>query len=167
MAEEKFIVVPWPESQDLFGKEGFEDNCFLAPDDSFGSSAYFVSEDWYNQTFAKTSSENKKDFIRDIAERLLKTLLDQHEYKFIEEIVLPDMSENNGGDALFATHFYPDKELETIIVETSNNEEHTIDWFSTDDGFEIAKVLDTDDYVDPDDGGQDEEKPWDYGKHFD
>lgn len=47
---EKFVVVEWPEIQDLMDLEGFEDNAHLINDerglDKYGSSAYFVSEEW-------------------------------------------------------------------------------------------------------------------------
>lgn len=49
---DKYIVVGWPESQDLMELEGFEDNSYLINDEQgisdFGYSAYFVSEDWLN-----------------------------------------------------------------------------------------------------------------------
>lgn len=48
--EETFVIVQWPEIQDLMEKEGFEENAYLGNDDQFlekyGSSAYFVSQDW-------------------------------------------------------------------------------------------------------------------------
>lgn len=51
--QEKFIVVTWPESQNLMEYEGFEENCHLINDDSgldqYGSSAYFVNEDWLRE----------------------------------------------------------------------------------------------------------------------
>lgn len=47
---EKFVVVEWPEIQDLMDLEGFEDNAHLINDerglDQYGSSAYFVNEEW-------------------------------------------------------------------------------------------------------------------------
>ena len=50
---EKFIVVTWPESQNLMDLEGFEENCHLINDESglaqYGSSAYFVNEDWLRE----------------------------------------------------------------------------------------------------------------------
>ena len=49
---EKFVVVEWPDIQDLMTEEGFEDNAHLILDEvgmsKYGSSAYFVSEDWLN-----------------------------------------------------------------------------------------------------------------------
>ena len=50
---EKYIVVRWPESQELMDKEGFKSHCYLINDEQgledFGSQAYFVEEDWYNR----------------------------------------------------------------------------------------------------------------------
>lgn len=47
---DKFVVVTWPEVQDLMEQEGFEENSYLINDDKglddFGSSAYFVRESW-------------------------------------------------------------------------------------------------------------------------
>lgn len=51
--QEKFIVVTWPDSQNLMEYEGFEENCHLIDDESgldqYGSSAYFVNEDWLRE----------------------------------------------------------------------------------------------------------------------
>lgn len=48
--EDKYIVVTWPEIQDIMDCEGFEENSYLINDykglDDFGSSAYFVKEEW-------------------------------------------------------------------------------------------------------------------------
>lgn len=50
---ERYIVVRWPEIQDLMSCEGFKSHSYLINDDKgmedFGSSAYFVDEDWYNR----------------------------------------------------------------------------------------------------------------------
>lgn len=47
-----YIVVTWPDIQDLMSKRGFKKNAFLINDDNglnqFGSSAYFVKKDWYD-----------------------------------------------------------------------------------------------------------------------
>ena len=48
----KFVVIQWPESQELFSYEGFLDHCHLICDqtgyDQFGDSAYFVDEEWFS-----------------------------------------------------------------------------------------------------------------------
>lgn len=55
---DKFIVVSWPESQALFDAPGFEDNCHLICDEKgmelYGSSAYFVNEEWYKSLGNRT-----------------------------------------------------------------------------------------------------------------
>lgn len=47
-----YVVVTWPDSQNLMEVEGFEDNSYLINDEKgmedFGSSAYFVSVEWLN-----------------------------------------------------------------------------------------------------------------------
>lgn len=56
----KYVVITWPESQNLFDIPGFEENSYLVNDDQgmedFGSSAYFVDEEWLNAL-----NENEKD----------------------------------------------------------------------------------------------------------
>lgn len=46
-----YVIVCWPESQMLMEKEGFYENCSLINSerglDAYGSSAYLVDEDWY------------------------------------------------------------------------------------------------------------------------
>lgn len=53
MKQDLFIVVQWPEVQDLMDKEGFDENAFLINDEKgyikFGDSAYFVNLNWYNE----------------------------------------------------------------------------------------------------------------------
>jgi len=53
MKEETYIIVVWPEIQDLVGLEGFAKNTHLINDDQgveeHGSSAYFVKQVWYER----------------------------------------------------------------------------------------------------------------------
>lgn len=50
---EKYVIVTWPESQELMEYEYFENHSYLINDkqgmEDFGSSAYFVEEDWLNR----------------------------------------------------------------------------------------------------------------------
>lgn len=39
-----YVLVDWPESQDLMNYEGFEDNCEAS---LAVSGAYYVDEEWY------------------------------------------------------------------------------------------------------------------------
>lgn len=47
----RYLIVQWPDVQELMMKEGWEENSFLINDERgvqiYGSSAYFVEEDWY------------------------------------------------------------------------------------------------------------------------
>ena len=45
--QDNFLVVEWPESQELMEHEGFMDNCTLLLNDGFGSASYLVRRDWY------------------------------------------------------------------------------------------------------------------------
>ena len=45
--QDSFLVVEWPESQELMEYEGFMDNCTLLLNDGFGSASYLVRKDWY------------------------------------------------------------------------------------------------------------------------
>lgn len=54
----KYILVEWPDVQYLMGKEGFKENSSLADEEKFGSSAYFVSEEWYDENY----EEEEYDF---------------------------------------------------------------------------------------------------------
>lgn len=57
----KFVIVSWPDVQELMDEDGFEDNSCLINDDKFyeiyGDSAYFVNEDWLKYVDAKNESE--------------------------------------------------------------------------------------------------------------
>lgn len=62
----KYVVVTWPDSQDLMGKPGFRENSYLINDDKgiedFGSSAYFVDEEWLNNAENKPSDAEKERY---------------------------------------------------------------------------------------------------------
>jgi hypothetical protein len=49
----EYYVIKYPESQELQDLKGFDDNAFLINDEKglemFGSSAYFVNKEWYNE----------------------------------------------------------------------------------------------------------------------
>lgn len=48
--EDEYVIVQWPEIQDIMGVEGFDINSSLANDEwsleKYGSSAYFVNKKW-------------------------------------------------------------------------------------------------------------------------
>lgn len=49
--ESNYIIITWPDSQELFDLEGFEENCHLINDEhgleKFGPQAFFVNKQWY------------------------------------------------------------------------------------------------------------------------
>lgn len=47
----KYVLVTWPESQELETRKGFENHCSLADCDKFGPEAYFVEENWLNEEY--------------------------------------------------------------------------------------------------------------------
>lgn len=53
-SENVFVVITWPDIQDLMDEEGFEENSILINDGSlyekYGDSAYLVNLDWLNKT---------------------------------------------------------------------------------------------------------------------
>ena len=47
--QDDFLVVEWPESQELMEYEGFMDNSTLLLSDGFGSASYLVNKHWYSK----------------------------------------------------------------------------------------------------------------------
>ena len=51
--EDDFVIIQWPEVQELMTKEGFYLNASLVNDawllEKYGSSAYFVNKQWLNK----------------------------------------------------------------------------------------------------------------------
>ena len=51
--EDDFVIIQWPEVQDLMDKEGFDTNASLANDEwcleKYGPSAYFVNKQWLSK----------------------------------------------------------------------------------------------------------------------
>lgn len=45
----KYIIIEWPEVQELMEQKGFEDNSYLINDEKRIPSAYFVNEEWYKE----------------------------------------------------------------------------------------------------------------------
>lgn len=55
--EDKYIVVTWPDTQDIAEWEGFSENAYLINDqqgiDDFGGCAYFVEVNWLTAEMQK------------------------------------------------------------------------------------------------------------------
>lgn len=94
----KYIMIMWPESQMLMELPEWEDHCYLVNDDKgldkFGSAAYFVEEDWYNQQQNKQQASDKSlsigvqvtGFIKITKDELRKTI-EENDDKVIAEAV--------------------------------------------------------------------------------
>lgn len=67
----KLVIVCWPYSQKMMGKEGFFNHCSLINSrkglDAYGSSAYLVDKEWYEKCL---SGEIKDTDIYDDEEEL-------------------------------------------------------------------------------------------------
>lgn len=98
----KYIVVLWPEVQDLMELEGFKEHSYLINDDQglsdFGSSAYFVDEQW----LAKVSRLNCNNQIIKIISDFIKNHPD---IRFIQalydlNIIFPKFDQYNEESSL-------------------------------------------------------------------
>lgn len=51
--KDKYIIIEWPEVQELMDKEGFESNAHPVTTEefltNFGGSSYFVNESWLHE----------------------------------------------------------------------------------------------------------------------
>lgn len=63
------IIVCWPESQELMELDGFRENCSLINGerglDTYGSAAYLVDEDWYDEHSNDPFVEDNDDIDND------------------------------------------------------------------------------------------------------
>lgn len=59
------IIICWPDSQKLMGLYGFRENCWLINGerglDTYGSSAYLVDKDWYDEYADAPFVDNDED----------------------------------------------------------------------------------------------------------
>ena len=62
--QDDFLVVEWPESQELMEYEGFMDNCTLLLSDGFGSASCLVNKNWYGKLL---SGELQKHDYQEVA----------------------------------------------------------------------------------------------------
>lgn len=54
---ETFVLIHWPDVQELMDVEGFRENACLDTRDNAESSSYFVSEEWLNSLDGEVLSE--------------------------------------------------------------------------------------------------------------
>lgn len=137
----KYVVISWPEIQNYMDLDGFEENSYLVNDDKgiddFGSSAYFVDEDWLDSL----DEENAVN-VGEVITHCLHTLEDGEEYEFEEPIQL---SENR-----VAKRFWVDDGNEDVRVEIwqtypteSWREDAFLSSMEQEDAVKVAQAIDT------------------------
>ena len=145
-----YVVVTWPDSQNLMDKPGFRENSYLVNDDKgiedFGSSAYFVDADWL-QSVEETSTPEADaiwEDVRDTCYSVYGELDLRDEKKFTEEITL-----TNGNKAI---GFYVDEDNDgepiiEVILDTGKDVDYeNIYALETDDAGEVADAILLGDY---------------------
>ena len=138
----KYVVVTFPEVQHLMDKEGFEENAYLINDEhgieEFGSSAYFVDEDWLNHTTGKLTECAKEYFVQDVVCDCVHTFEHEQDYDLDEPIEL--------SDGRIAKGFYEDdgnEDVRVVITDKDGNvvEDAFLSSMPVDDAYAIAKRI--------------------------
>jgi hypothetical protein len=133
----KYVVVTWPESQDLMNKPGFRENSYLVNDDKgiedFGSSAYFVDEDWLAQAPEETTDADKQS----TCEQAYFSVKDALEEDDIAEFDNPFTI----CDDETAEKFYVAVGNEDIRIVTDKKNAYFYSELSLDDRYAIAQVI--------------------------
>ena len=163
--ETKYVVVTWPDSQLLMEHRGFSKNCFLINDENgletFGSSAYFVDENWLAKvTGEKASKRERKDEREEFCEQTYFLVKDTEDADEKFEFMNPF----NLADGKVVVGFYLDEDEETIRVlvvadgytalkhlsqmEKDGDVIEELDFFelSIKDRYEVAQYIDAFDY---------------------
>ena len=110
----KYVVITWPDSQELMDKDGFEENSYLVNDErgleDFGSSAYFVDEDWLNSVEEENEDEptDKEEFVQRVVQTCQHSYEDKEDYSFDKPYPLADGS--------VAIGFYQDDGNEDVRI---------------------------------------------------
>lgn len=158
----RYVVVTWPESQNLFDIPGFEENSYLVNDDrgmeDFGGSAYFVDEEWLDSI--EDGGENPDSFVSDVITDCLHTMEDGEDYHFYEPLEMGNR---------IAIGFYQDDGNEDVRIITLDKEGNRDDLFLSsipaDIAYQLAKRIDNVEYEYMDLEDRSVEKPWDYFTH--
>lgn len=132
-----YVVVSWPDSQALMDKPGFRENSYLVNDDKgieeFGSSAYFVDEEWLGSV-EETSTPEADAIWEDVRNACYDAYgeLDlRDEKKFTEEIPLTNgnkaigfyVDEDNDGDPIIEVILNTGKDVDyenIYVLETAD-----------------------------------------------
>ena len=142
-----YVVVSWPDSQNLMCKPGFRENSYLVNDDKgiedFGGSAYFVDVDWLQSVEESSTPEADAiwEDVRDACYSVYGELDLRDEKKFTEEITL-----TNGNKAI---GFYVEEDNDPLIVvitDNGENPEYGIYDLPAEDAGDIADAILIGDY---------------------
>ena len=124
---EKYVVVTWPEIQFYMNREGFNENAYLINDEKgmeeFGSSAYFVNEQWAQKI-----------------EKELKGWDFQYEEEFPDTAGTNQMGVLTNGEYYLFFHVFAEEEgklerchIYSSLNMTGDNEECSYPWTSEND----------------------------------
>ena len=132
----KYVIVTWPESQDLMEKPGFRENSYLVNDDKgiedFGSSAYFVDEEWLAEATKETTDADKQTTCKQ-AYFYVKDALEENDLaEFDNPFTICD------GET--AERFYVDDGNEDLCIIT-DEDRYFYSELSLDDQYAIAQVI--------------------------
>lgn len=174
-----YIPIGWPEIQHYMELPGFDENAYLINDEQgmedFGSSAYFVDEDWLNDLPNEDDDDfdhPDRQFVNDIVTWAFEEFDDEQDFEFNEPLRL-----SNG---FTATGFYTDSRVWDVRVITKSDNGNQVDillseFIPLEEAKEMARRISFGEYTcvgvtlfekeEPD--GSKVEMPWSYGKHFD
>ena len=98
-----YIIICWPESQELMERDGFRENCSLINGerglDIYGSCAYLVDKDWYDEYANAPFVEDDADMDNDEDELQIVYDDDLIELGFLDEEDEYDEDEDDEEDA--------------------------------------------------------------------
>ena len=148
----KYVVITWPDIQDYMDLDGFEENSYLVNDEQgiedFGSSAYFVDEEWLDSLEDEDkplSDSEKRNFVDGIVTMCLHTFEDDEDYTFDEPLTLDD--------GRVAVGFYQDDGNEDVRIVIEENGQNVEDGFlssmadnHTEDAYQLALRIDNFEY---------------------
>lgn len=172
-----YVPICWPEIQYYMDEPGFEENSYLINDEQgledFGSSAYFVDEDWLNELGSTDNPKEKeaRDYVNDVVTDAFGEYDDEQDFEFNKPLRL-----SNGTTA---TGFYVDSKAWDVRVITKSENGMQVDvllsnFTPVEEAVEMARRIKDGEFVcvgvtlldDDEPDGSKVEVPWSYGKHF-
>lgn len=174
-----YVPICWPEIQHYMDLPGFDENAYLINDehgmDEFGSSAYFVDEDWLNDLPNEDDDDfdhPDREFVRNIVDYACENFENEQDLEFNEPLHL-----SNG---MTATGWYINDKTWAVRVVTKSDNGMQVDidlehFVPLEEAKEMARRISFGEFVcvgttildDDEPDGSKVEVPWSYGKHFD